>query len=137
MGVAAGAAVARGWQLEWGATTDEVGATLTGDAVLGRPDLVVTRAINIDAEAAAVWPWIAQMGQSRGGLYSYDVLENLVGCDMHSADRIVTEWQRARVGDEFKLRLLVEPLQVVSFVMSQKMLRGIKTRAERSLHEDH
>ena len=28
-------------------------------------------------------------------------------------------------------RLLVEPTQVVSFVMSQKMLRGIRDRAER------
>jgi hypothetical protein len=29
-------------------------------------------------------------------------------------------------------RLLVEPTQVVSFVMSQKMLRGIRDRAERA-----
>ena len=38
-------------------------------------------------------PWIAQLGQGRGGFYSYDFLENLVGCDIHSADRIVPEWQ--------------------------------------------
>jgi hypothetical protein len=30
-------------------------------------------------------------------------------------------------------RLLVEPVEAVSFMMSQKMLRGIKSRAERTL----
>jgi hypothetical protein len=30
-------------------------------------------------------------------------------------------------------RLIVEPTEVLSFVMSQKMLRGIKDRVERSL----
>ena len=49
-----------------------------------------------------VWPWIAQMGQGRGGLYSYDALENLVGCDMHSADRVVPEWQDVAVGSELQ-----------------------------------
>ena len=29
--------------------------------------------------------------------------------------------------------LLVEPVEVISFVMSQRMLRGIKERAERSV----
>jgi hypothetical protein len=46
-----------------------------------------------------VWPWLAQIGQGRGGLYSYDFLENLVGCDIHSADRILPEHQQIAVGD--------------------------------------
>jgi hypothetical protein len=46
---------------------------------------------------------LAQMGQGRGGLYSYDALENLVGCDMQSAERIVEEWQDIAVGDPFRL----------------------------------
>jgi hypothetical protein len=50
-----------------------------------------------------VWPWLAQMGQGRGGLYSYDVLENLIGCDIHSADHIVEEWQHVTIGDPFRL----------------------------------
>ena len=32
-------------------------------------------AITIAARPEEVWPWLAQMGQGRGGLYSYDVLE--------------------------------------------------------------
>jgi hypothetical protein len=138
---------------------------------------------------------IAQLGQGRGGFYSYDFLENLAGCDIHSAERVIPQWQEIRVGDEIKLApqvglevaalepgralvlrggvpmgntpppydfswafvlreqpdgmtrllvrerygytswwapLLVEPVQVVSFAMTQKMLRGIRDRAERT-----
>ena len=57
----------------------------------------------IRAPAAEVWPWIAQLGQGRGGLYSYDALENLVACDIHSADHIVASWQAVSVGDAFLL----------------------------------
>jgi hypothetical protein len=64
---------------------------------------MATRAITVHAPAAQVWPWIAQLGQGRGGFYSYDTLENLVGCDIHSADRIVPQWQDLKVGDQVKL----------------------------------
>jgi hypothetical protein len=161
--------------------------------VLADPNLTATRGITIRCPAAGVWPWIAQLGQGHGGFYSYDVLENLVGCDIHSADRVIPEWQAVRAGDQVRLhpevglavalvdsghalvlrggvpmgntpppydftwafvlqeqsddaaRLLVreryryskwwaplpvEPVELLSFVMSQKMLRGIKRRAE-------
>jgi Cation transporting ATPase, C-terminus len=51
------------------------------------------RALTVRAPAARVWPWIAQLGQARGGFYSYDFLENLAGCNIHSADRIIDQWQ--------------------------------------------
>ena len=38
-----------------------------------------TRAVTVEAPVAEVWPWLAQIGQGRGGLYSYDGLENLLG----------------------------------------------------------
>lgn len=183
-------------QLEWGATTDEARSTLPGDDLVRNADLVATRCVGVRATPDRVWPWIAQVGQGRGGFYTYDALENLVGCDIHSADRIVPEWQHPHVGDEVKLhpdvslavalvepgramvlrgavpvggtrgeapydfswafvlsdgaggstRLLVreryrytrwwapaliEPVAVVSFVMSRRMLGGIRERAER------
>ena len=184
---------ARRRQLRWGATGQESDGALPGDDLIASPDLTATRAITIRASADQVWPWIAQLGQGRGGFYSYDFLENLVGCDIHSADRIVPEWQDVAVGDEVKLAptvglevaalepgrslvlrggvpmgntpppydftwafvlreqpdgttrllvreryaytrrwapLLVEPVAAVSFVMTQKMLRGIRDRAE-------
>jgi hypothetical protein len=97
------AAVLRAWQRRWGATDDEVNRTLPGDDLLSHADLTATRAITIHATAAQVWPWIAQLGQGRGGFYSYDFLENLIGCDIHSADRIVPEWQRIDIGAQVKL----------------------------------
>jgi len=193
IGSAAAYFLVRPWQLRWGATDEERGATLDGDDLITNPDLVATRAITVHALADQVWPWIAQLGQGRGGFYSYDALENLVGCDIHSADRVVPEWQDLKVGDQVKLApevgvgvtvvepgralvlrggvpmgavpppydtawafvlreqadgttrllvreryaytqrwapFLVEPVAVVAFVMSQRMLRGIRDRAE-------
>src|SRR6478672_4070780 len=86
--------------LTWGATPDEAVARLAGDELLEEADGVATRAITIDAPASAVWPWIAQMGPSpRGGAYTYDWIENLLGLDMHSADRVLPEYQHPQVGD--------------------------------------
>ena len=161
--------------------------------MIATADVIATRAITIRASSEKVWPWIAQLGQGRGGFYSYDFLENLVGCDIHSADRIVGAWQDIAVGDEVKLYpegplevaalepgrslvlrggvpmgktpapydftwafvvreqpegttrllvrerygytrgwapLVVEPAAAISFVMTRKMLRGIRDRAE-------
>jgi hypothetical protein len=161
---------------------------------MGKADLVATRAISIRAGTNEVWAWIAQLGQGRGGFYSYDFIENLVGCDIHSADEIVPEWQHIEVGSQFRLHpdvpltvgivdpgralvvrggvpmgknappydfvwafvvrpgaggatrlvvreryaylrrwapFVVEPTQLISFVMSRRMLRGIRERAER------
>jgi hypothetical protein len=88
--------------LEWGATEAETVARLPGDELLEDADGVATRAITIDAPAAAVWPWIAQMGPSpRGGAYTYDWIENLFGLDMHSAAEVLAEFQDPQVGDGF------------------------------------
>ena len=58
-----------------------------------------TRAVTINAPAAAVWPWLVQLGAGRGGMYSYDLLENAAGLGIHSADRILPEHQQLDVGD--------------------------------------
>ena len=86
--------------LTWGATAAEAASRLPGDELLEDADGVATRAIGIDAPAAAVWPWLAQMGPSpRGGAYTYDWIENLLGLDMHSVDRVLPEFQHPQVGD--------------------------------------
>ena len=89
--------------LRWGATDEEVAAAQPGDDLIGDANVTATRAITIRRSPDVVWPWIAQLGQGRGGFYSYDFLENLVGCDIHSADRIVPEWQSINVGGEVNL----------------------------------
>jgi hypothetical protein len=186
----------RGRLLRWGATDAEIAASQPGDDLINDPNVTATRAITIRCSPVVVWPWIAQLGQGRGGFYSYDVLENLLGLDIHSADRVVPGWQQLEVGGEVRLAaklglkaaivepgralvlqgalplarrppfdstwafilceqpdgttrllsrerygyrrwwasLVVEPTQVISFVMSRKMLLGIRDRAERALH---
>ena len=191
--------VLRPWQLRWGATAAEQQDALPGDELLGHADLSATRALTVRAPTGVVWPWVAQQGQGRGGFYSYDLLENLVGCDIHSATQVIPALQHLDVGDKIRLApevalevaavdpgralilrgavqmgriappydftwafvlrpedgctrflvreryaykkrwapLLVEPVAVVSFVMSQKMLRGIRARAERQFAAGH
>jgi hypothetical protein len=86
--------------LTWGATREEAGAALPGDELLAQAGGISTRAITVDAPAQAVWPWLAQMGPApRGGAYTYDWIENLLGLNMHSADRILPEFQHPRIGD--------------------------------------
>jgi hypothetical protein len=50
-----------------------------------------------------VWSWLVQIGQDRGGMYSYEWLENLFGLDIHNADRIHEEWQLLAVGDAVRV----------------------------------
>jgi hypothetical protein len=86
--------------LRWGATEEEAASRLPGDELLEDADGVATRAIDIAAPPSAVWPWIAQMGPApRGGAYTYDWIENLLGLDMHSAEEVLPEFQHPEVGD--------------------------------------
>lgn len=106
--IALGAALYRAFLREpiltWGATGSEVRASLPGDDLIDSPDGVSTRAISIDAPPGDVWPWLAQMGPSpRGGIYTYDWIENLLGLNMHSADTILEEFQHPEVGEELGL----------------------------------
>jgi len=110
------------WQRSWGATRDEFQRSLPGDKLVAHPGLRITRAVTIDAPPDAVWPWLAQIGQDRGGLYSYEWLENLAGCRMRNADRIHPEWQHRDVGDTVKLHPLTglkvarfEPSRIFAF----------------------
>ena len=89
--------------LRWGRRIPRSRRPSPGDELIRHANLTATRAITIRASVDRVWPWIAQLGQGRGGFYSYDTLENLVGCDIQSADSIVPEWQEVRVGDDFGL----------------------------------
>jgi hypothetical protein len=97
---AAYAFLLRGPTLTWGATVEEAECGLPGDDLLEDADGISTRAIDIDAPASAVWPWIVQMGPSpRGGAYTYDWIENMLGLNMRSADRVLPEFQHPEIGD--------------------------------------
>jgi hypothetical protein len=87
----------------WGATGEEIASDLPGDDVVRDPQLVSTRAITIEAPPVDVFPWLAQLGQGRGGFYSYDWAENLIGLDIHSADALLPEFQDVRAGTQIRM----------------------------------
>jgi hypothetical protein len=183
--------------VDWGTTPAERESVQPGDEMLPSANLTATRAITIRAPMEDVWPWIAQLGQGRGGFYSYDALENLAGCDIHSAVEVHPEWQHVEVGDSVRLApqvklavaavepgvnlvlrggipmgpiptpydfiwafvirpgpdgttrlvvreryrytrpwaaLVVQPAELISCLMSVRMLQGIKKRVERNGH---
>jgi hypothetical protein len=108
---------------QWGATDQEHHATWPGDHLVAQPGFVWTNAITIQAPAAQVWPWLVQLGQGRGGLYSYDWLENLIGCDVHSADRILPTFQtRLQVGDRLIRMARYATCNPVALVEPQRAL---------------
>jgi hypothetical protein len=83
------------WWRTWGVDQTDAAMALPGDDLLGTPDMLDTRGIDIDAPPADVWPWLVQMGYDRAGWYSYDQLD-MKG---RSADRILAEFQQLAVGD--------------------------------------
>ena len=89
--------------LTWGSTEEELGRSMPGDELLPEPDVLATRSVTIDAPAASIWPWLMQMGSGRGGVYTYDWIENLFGLDMHSINEIRPEFQDRKVGDAERL----------------------------------
>jgi len=89
----------RPWHMRWGATQQERDRAWPGDELVPNAASDQTHAITIEAPAAAIWPWILQIGQDRAGFYSYTYLENLFGCEMRNSNRLVPEWQKRQVGD--------------------------------------
>jgi hypothetical protein len=84
----------------WGATKAEAKRPMPGDDEVKRPISVSTNAITIRARAADIWPWLVQMGYRRGGMYSYDRIDRLLGIlDGPSANRIIPEFQHLEVDD--------------------------------------
>jgi hypothetical protein len=64
--------------------------------IVDNPSFNGTRAAAISAPAEDIYPWILQMGVSRGGWYSYDLLDNL---GRRSAESMLPEFQNIQVGD--------------------------------------
>lgn len=89
----------RPWYSSWGTTRSEQQMVMIGDPPLGESHYRIDHAVTINAPVDSVWPWLVQIGQDRGGFYSYDWLERAFGADIHNADRIVPEWQQRSQGE--------------------------------------
>lgn len=92
-------ATARSAAATWGVTPEQAAAPMPGDELVRGESAQTTRGVTIEAPAGDVWPWVAQLGAGRGGLYSYDWLERLVGANMTNADRVLPDEQDLAVGD--------------------------------------
>ena len=110
------------WHARWGATAKEVALTLPGDDIVPAPEMATTRAITIRATPAEVWSWLVQIGHGRGGMYSYELLENLAGCDLHNAERIHPEWQDLAEGDRVGMGPEGYPFYVVQAIEPERTL---------------
>jgi len=90
----------RRWHIHWGATDAEIDRAMPGDARVRDPIEVTTRAITVNAWPAHIWPWLAQMGKGRGGLYSYDWLDRVFGVlDGPSSETLLPDFQTINPGD--------------------------------------
>lgn len=80
-----------------------MGRRLPGDDLVLDPSDETTRAVTIEAPSNDVWPWIVQLGQGRGGFYSYTWLENLAGAGIHNVDQVIPELQDLEEGDSIRM----------------------------------
>jgi hypothetical protein len=103
----------RGARNHWGVSEELAASTHPGDDLILAPRWSWTHGIEIDAAAEDVWPWIAQLGADRGGFYSYQWLENVMGCEVRNAEAIHPSWA-VQKGDVLRLHPRMPPLQVVT-----------------------
>lgn len=94
------------------ATKTEKAQSLPGDELVDAPTIASTHAVTIKSPVEKVWPWLVQIGQDRGGFYSYTLLENLLGCQMKNASQINPAWQSLSEGDAVQLHPKFPPMQV-------------------------
>ena len=97
----------------WGIDSEVATREYPGDELIPHPRWSWTHGIEVDAPAPAVWPWLAQIGADRGGFYSYQWLENVIGCNLRNAETIHPEWEIG-AGDGLVLHPSMPPLPVVA-----------------------
>ncbi|HEY9514252.1 MAG TPA: hypothetical protein VIQ74_01130 [Gemmatimonadaceae bacterium] len=91
------------WYCARGTRSDERRASLPGDDIVAEPETGYTLALTIRAAPSEIWPWIVQMGRGRGGFYTHEWVENLLGAGIQNADRIIPDLQHLAVGDRIPL----------------------------------
>lgn len=89
----------------WGSTQGEVSRALPGDEQVSAPDLVWNHALTINAPAEKVYPWLAQIGDSRAAFYSITFIENAFcamsgECVYRNASQVNPEWQQPVKGQQ-------------------------------------
>lgn len=95
----------------WGATPEEVRASLPGDSLFPAQREISTKAITIQAPPDVVYGLLQQMGQHRAGWYGWDWFYDATGSsdfvDGHYSTRIVPGLQDVQVGDKININDMV------------------------------
>ncbi len=104
--------VAKRWFNNWGARAAEQDAVWPGDQILSKNGGSRTRAIDINAPASAVWPWILQLGLDKGGFYSYELLERMVGIPVTNIESLETELQHLQIDEQVVVHPKSPPIYV-------------------------
>jgi len=95
--------IVRQWLRDWGSSEGERSRRWPGDELAANAVEVFTRAVSVDAEPEAIWPWLVQFGLGKAGFYSYELLERVAGIPVRNVEEIMPEHQSLEVGDEIKL----------------------------------
>jgi len=104
---------------KWGSTEEELQRKLPGDEMIKNVKGWYNHAITVNTKPANVWPWIVQLGQNKGGFYSYELLENIVGSKIHNVDNVISKFQNPKIGDKVMMTPKAAPYIVVVIEPSQ------------------
>jgi hypothetical protein len=102
----------RRFRTHWGLSAKDARRHYPGDAFISDPSWQWTHGVKIDAPTREVWPWLLQIGQERGGFYSYRALENLAGCQIKPAESLRSEWRE--LGASIRLHPKQAPIPIVA-----------------------
>jgi len=116
----------RPWYSKWGTIGGESTMVLPGDELVPEHVGGYTQSIGIRAPASSIWPWVAQVGQGKGGFYSYELLENLVGCNIHNVHRVLPEFQDVKPGDFIIMHPRIPGIPVVNVEPGVTLVAGGK-----------
>jgi hypothetical protein len=114
----------------WGSTEEELNRELPGDELVKDVKGWYNHAITINAAPADVWPWVVQLGQNKGGFYSYELLENIVGSKIHNANDIVPEFQNTLVGDKVMMTPKAAPYIVAAIEPGQSFVLRLRVNLQ-------
>ncbi len=94
------------WIPNWGSTTAEQQSVYPGDELAPKPLVNWTHGYTYPYPLPTVWPWLAQLGDTKGAFYSYTFIENRIGDTVYkNANQILPQFQDPQPGD-----LIVTPL---------------------------
>ena len=114
----------RGRRNHWGLSEAEAARDYPGDGLVPEPRWSWTHGVEIDAPAERVWPWLAQIGATRGGFYSYQWLENVAGCRVANAEALHPDWEIQK-GDALVLHPKIPPPTIVEVERGHHFIAGV------------